>query len=170
MEGGTWWATVPKSQTYLSNFHFHFPLRGYYRILSTIPCAIQSVLVGFIYFLHVLCLVASVMSDSATPWTVACQVPLSTEFSRQEYWSGKPFPSPGNLPTQGPNPHLLQSLALQADSSPAESWGKPKLLIRSLLWPSFYRQRNWGIKRLSKFPRSHGESVTRPDLEPSPCP
>ena len=85
MEGGTWWATVPKSQTYLSNFHFHFPLRGYYRILSTIPCAIQSVLVGFIYFLHVLCLVASVMSDSATPWTVACQVPLSTEFSRQEY-------------------------------------------------------------------------------------
>ena len=31
----------------------------------------------------------------ATPWTVACQAPLSTGFSRQEYWSGLPFPSPG---------------------------------------------------------------------------
>ena len=34
----------------------------------------------------------------ATPWTVACQAPLSLEFSRQEYWSGLPFPSPGDLP------------------------------------------------------------------------
>ena len=32
------------------------------------------------------------------PWTVACQAPLSMEFSRQEYWSGLPFPSPGDLP------------------------------------------------------------------------
>ena len=31
------------------------------------------------------------------PWTVACQVPLSMGFSRQEYWSGVPFPTPGNL-------------------------------------------------------------------------
>ena len=37
----------------------------------------------------------------ATPWTVACQVPLSMEFSRQEYWSGLPFPSPGDLPDPG---------------------------------------------------------------------
>ena len=37
----------------------------------------------------------SVMSDSATPWTVACQAPLSMEFSGQEYWSGLPFPSSG---------------------------------------------------------------------------
>ena len=36
----------------------------------------------------------SVVSDSATPWTAACQAPLSIEFSRQEYWSGLPFPSP----------------------------------------------------------------------------
>ena len=34
----------------------------------------------------------------ATPWTVACQTPLSMEFSRQEYWSGLPFPSPGDPP------------------------------------------------------------------------
>ena len=38
------------------------------------------------------------MSDSATPWTVAYQAPQSMEFSRQEYWSGWPFPSPGDLP------------------------------------------------------------------------
>jgi len=35
-----------------------------------------------------------------TPWTVACQAPLSVEFSRQEYWNGQPFPSPGDLPNQ----------------------------------------------------------------------
>ena len=40
----------------------------------------------------------SVMSDSATPWTVAYQAPLSMGFSRQEYWSVLPFPSPGDLP------------------------------------------------------------------------
>ena len=36
-----------------------------------------------------------------TPWTVAHQVPLSVEFSRQEYWSGLPFPTPGDLPNSG---------------------------------------------------------------------
>ena len=36
-----------------------------------------------------------------TPWTVACQAPRSMVFSRQEYWSGLPFPSPGNLPNPG---------------------------------------------------------------------
>ena len=36
-----------------------------------------------------------------TPWTVTCQAPLSMEFSRQECWSGLPFPSPGDLPDTG---------------------------------------------------------------------
>ena len=41
----------------------------------------------------------SVESDSSvTPWAVAHQAPLSTEFSKQEYWGGSPFPSPGDLP------------------------------------------------------------------------
>ena len=40
----------------------------------------------------------------ATPWTVAYQAPSSMEFSRQEYWSGLPFPSPGNLPDPGIEP------------------------------------------------------------------
>ena len=43
----------------------------------------------------------------ATPWSVALQAPPSMEFSRQEYWSGLPFPSPGDLLTQGSNPGLL---------------------------------------------------------------
>ena len=43
----------------------------------------------------------SVVSDSVIPWTVAYQAPLSMEFSRQEYWSGLPFPSPGDFPDLG---------------------------------------------------------------------
>ena len=49
-------------------------------------------------------------NSSATPWTVACQAPLSMGFPRQEYWSGLPFPSPGDLPDKGQwsNPPFLQ--------------------------------------------------------------
>ena len=43
----------------------------------------------------------SVVSDSATPWTVVRQAPVSLGFSRQEYWSGLPCPSPGNLSDPG---------------------------------------------------------------------
>ena len=53
----------------------------------------------------------------ATPWTVACQAPLSMGFSRQEYWSGLPFPSPGDLPDPGIEP---MSPTLQEDSLLAE--------------------------------------------------
>ena len=52
-----------------------------------------------------------------TPWTVACQAHLSMEFSRQEYWSGLPCPSPGDLPNPGTKP---RSSDLQADSLPSE--------------------------------------------------
>ena len=52
-----------------------------------------------------------------TPWTVARHVPLSMEFSRQEYWSGLPFPSPGDLPDPGIE---TKSPALQAGSLPTE--------------------------------------------------
>ena len=57
----------------------------------------------------------------ATPWTVAHQAPLSMEFSRQEYWSGLPFPSPGDLRKPGIEP---RSPALQADALPSEPPGK----------------------------------------------
>ena len=58
----------------------------------------------------------------ATTWTVALQAPLSMEFSRQEYWSGLPFPSPKDLPNPGIKP---RSPALQAESLPFESPEKP---------------------------------------------
>ena len=57
-----------------------------------------------------------------TPWTIAYQVPPSMGFSRQEYWSGLPFPSPGDLPNPGIEP---RSPTLQADSLPSEPPGKP---------------------------------------------
>ena len=59
-----------------------------------------------------------------TPWTSAHQSPLSMGFSRQEYWSGLPFPSPGDLPNPGIK---LGSPTLQADSLPSEPSRKPLL-------------------------------------------
>ena len=54
---------------------------------------------------------------SMTPWTVAYQAPLSMGFSRQDYWSGLPFLSPGDLPNPGIEP---RSPALQTDSLPSK--------------------------------------------------
>ena len=65
------------------------------------------------------------MSDSATPWTVAYQAPLSMEFSRQEYWSGLPFPSLGDLPDPGIEPTSLASLALAGRFFTSVPPGKP---------------------------------------------
>ena len=64
-----------------------------------------------------------------TPWTVAHQAPQSMKFSRQEYWRGLPFPSPGDLPNPGMEP---RSPALQADALPSEPPGKPKDLVLSV--------------------------------------
>ena len=67
----------------------------------------------------------------ATLWTVAHQAPLSMEISRQEYWSGLPFPSPGDLP----NPEIESgSPALQADSLLSEPPGKPPTYPASFLY------------------------------------
>ena len=57
-----------------------------------------------------------------TPWTVACQAPLSMEFSRQEHWSGLSFPYPGVLLDSGIEP---RSPALQAESLLSEPQRKP---------------------------------------------
>ena len=69
-----------------------------------------------------------------TPWAVAYQIPQSMEFSRQEYWSGLPFPSPGDLPDTGIEP---SSPALQADTLLSELPGKPiptnRVVIKILL-------------------------------------
>ena len=66
----------------------------------------------------------------ATPWNVAYQAPLSMGFSRQEYWSGLPFPSPGDLPNPGIEP---RSPSVWADALTSEPPGKPLL---SIIWPS----------------------------------
>ena len=71
----------------------------------------------------------------ATPWTVACQAPLSLGFSRQEYWSGLPFPSPGDLPDPGIEPG---SLALEADALTSEPPGKPKNINKQ-----YQKKVNW---------------------------
>ena len=77
---------------------------------------------GALRFYKVKVKVKSVMSNSLeTPWTVAYQAPLSAGFSRQEYWSGLPFPSPGALTNPGIKPG---SPALQADALPSEPPGK----------------------------------------------
>ena len=63
-----------------------------------------------------------------TPWSVACQAPLSMGFFRQEYWSGLPFSYPGDLPNPGMKP---RSPVLQADSLPSEPPGKPTQLVQN---------------------------------------
>ena len=87
---------LPSSQVYLNNLQEHPWSKSSY--LSTDLCR-------------------SVVSDSATPWTVTHQAPLSMGFSRPEYWNGLSFPSLGDLPDSGTEP---RSPALQADSLPSE--------------------------------------------------
>ena len=85
----------------------------------------------------------------ATPWTVTCQAPLSMGFSSQEYWSGLPFPSPGDLPNPGIQPG---SPALYTDALPSEltiivqyyfeekkkilfKWSESCSVVSDSLWP-----------------------------------
>ena len=63
------------------------------------------------------------MSDSEILWTVAYQAPLSMGFSRQEFWSELPFPSPGGLPDPGIEPISLMSPALADEFfTPSTTW------------------------------------------------
>ena len=78
---------------------------------------------------HVVCITVSFHFEAEwyftvcmIPWTVTHQAPLSMEFSKQEYWSGFPFPPPGDLPNAGIK---VRSPTLQADSLPTEPPGKP---------------------------------------------
>ena len=63
-----------------------------------------------------MCVSCLVVSDSATPWTVAHKAPLSMGFSRQEYWIGLPFPSSGDLdPGVEPGSPALQAVSLASE-------------------------------------------------------
>ena len=66
-----------------------------------------------------------------TLWTVACQAPKSMRFSRQEYWRGLLFPSPGNLPDPGIDPVSPAAPALQVDSLLLSHLGSPSITTRS---------------------------------------
>ena len=90
----------------------------------------------------------------ATPWTVAYQALLSVEFSKQEYWSGLPFPSLGDLSDPGIEP---RSPTLKVDTLPSEPPGKPELrAIR--LWEKHLQACSSVL--LDKYP----------DYDPSDCP
>ena len=98
-----------RGMVFLNNSYYHlYNLRKY-------------VIIGNYTLLYLSGLVAKSCLTVATPWTVVHRTPLYIGFSRQEYWSGQPFPSPGHLPKPGIEPG---SPALQADSLLTELWGK----------------------------------------------
>ena len=103
--------------------------------MSDLRWKTQRVYTLFYSWLYALC--SCVLSHCshvqlfATPWTIARQAPLSMEFSRQEYWSGLPFPSPGKLPDPGMEP---ESLPLQADSSPSDTREAPVVCITYIIF------------------------------------
>ena len=80
----------------------------------------------------------SVVSDSATPWTVAHQAPLSMEFSRHEYWNGLPFPFSGDFPNPGMEPaSLLSPASAGGFFTTSAAWEAPKnyhVIQQSHLW------------------------------------
>ena len=76
------------------------------------------------------------MFDSESPWAVGHQAPLSMELSWEEYWSGLPFPSPGDLPYPGIEP---ESPALQVDSLVSETPRKPTLHFKERFEFNFFR-------------------------------
>ena len=83
-----------------------------------------------------------------SPWTAASQAPPSMGFSRHEYWSGLPLPSPGDLPNLGIEP---RSPALQADALPSKPPGKA--LIRDY-YKQLYANKIDNLEEMDKFPES----------------
>ena len=97
-------------------------------------CILTIVIVTYAYHIHNHMLGCAQLSNFLTPWTLAHQAPLSTGFSRQEYWNGLPCPPPGDHPNPGIKPWFP---TLQTDPLPSEPPGKPK---------------NTGVGSLSLFP------------------
>ena len=99
-----------------------------------------------------MCVSCLVVSDPVTLWTVACQAPLSMGFSRQEYWSGLPFPFPGDLPHPRTEPRdgaqvscIVGRFFIIQATKEAQVHPVPKSVRRSLIsrayrspWPGTY--------------------------------
>ena len=99
-----------------------------------------------------MCILSHHVQLFVTLWTVAHQAPLSVEFSRQEYWSVLPFPSPGDLRDPGTEPESSMSAASAGNFSPLVPPGKPFFFnvkrckifqVGSVHW--FYSERMWLI-------------------------
>ena len=103
MDGGTLWAAiygVTQSRTRLKRLSSSSSL-----IYASLMAQLEKNLLAMQEKVKVKSL--SRVQLFATPWTVAYQAPLSMGFSRQQYWSGLPFPSPGDLPDPGIKPRSL---------------------------------------------------------------
>ena len=80
-----------------------------------------------------------------TPWTIACQCPLAMGF-RQEYWSGLPFPFPGDLPDPGIKLASPVIPALQVDSLLLGHWGSPSRLYNRFLYTASFQRKDTGFE------------------------
>ena len=115
-----------------------FKLDFFLQVGATEPCVLS------VYFGCVL----SCIRIFAAPWTVAHQVPLSMEFSKQESWSGLPFPTPRDLLNSGIKPATLTSPALAGGFfTTGTTWEAPcfgyQCLIRNMICNHFLPLRSW---------------------------
>ena len=99
-----------------------------------IPCVCVCVVCVCVCVCVSVCSVTQFCLTSVTPWTVACQVSLSMEFSRQQQWNELPFPIPGDIPNPEIELHLLCLLHWQADSLPLVQPGSPKISLNSSIF------------------------------------
>ena len=130
------WASLWKQWQFLHNWIHCPPMRT-----STESISVVKMLIFHIdYFKN--CKVKSFIRFRlfATPWTLAHQAPPSMGFSRQEYWSGLPFPSPGDLPNPGIKP---RSPTLRSDVLTSEPPGKPLKIVKIWVFKNKYK----GFKR-----------------------
>ena len=125
---GAWWATTMGSKesdmTERLNHHHHQPESGLWvthRYLQMCEMYFAHLLVISAILMYMHAQLFSCVQFFGTPRTVAPQVPLPTGFPSQEYWSGLPFPPPGDLPDPGIEPLSLAPPVLQVDSLPVES-------------------------------------------------
>ena len=147
-------SNVSKKQAFLTLSHETFELLQGTLVKANIPRVLQ--LRGMVRTTKGMGIAGSGSGNFVqlfvTPWTVAHQAPLSMGFSRQEYWSGLPFPSPGDLP----NPGIKSgSPALQADSLPSEPPWKPLFLVRIM----FMAMRRWEGQKLGSWGVLAGPSL-----------
>ena len=126
---------ITHADTYVITYRMCMTYIGHrpigYRRLSTFKCiSVQQLFYMYLSILYtiVIRLFISLTLNSGN-FQTTCQAPLSLEFSRQEYRSGLPFPSPGDLSDPGIEPG---SLSLLADSLPSEPWGKPCVTVALL--------------------------------------